>query len=164
MKDEKLYKMKYSKVVIFLFILTSLMSCNKAANLKEVARLPIDDISIQGFHTKETTLHLKKGDELVFFTDLDVVTKRALAMGYLVEVRKDDKPKGIVRFQVIQDDPDAYDLDANSEEALDSIPKKVQKEIGTYAIEEDGAYLFKAALMSSSIDVTVHKADLIIKQ
>ncbi|SFU39219.1 hypothetical protein SAMN05216480_102197 [Pustulibacterium marinum] len=152
------YLNKFFTIMLLLF----LAGCGKENELKELARLPIKEISRQGFKTEETHLDLKKGEEVIFYTDLDVHYKDELVLGYLVEIKNGEESKGIIRLEAIEE---AEFVEAVKSSVSDTIYRKLTKEIGSYEVEEDGNYLFRAALMSSpNFTLKIDKADLILKK
>lgn len=128
----------------------------------EVARLPIKELSNEELKFQEVSLELKKGDELSFWTDLDIEFDVELELGYGVEIYRGETMLDVLQL-------DAFAVNPILNETTVTIGKNTKQsymgKMESLLIEEDDTYVFKAVLISSEFPpLNIAKADLVIKQ
>lgn len=144
-----------------LFIALIFSACDAVLG-KEVARLEIDQTSNEELIIKQASLSLKKGEEVAFWTEMDMEYENDLALVYVVEVWKDSTLQG--SFQL-----DALETSPTMMEVKTTIGNKTSwsytGKMDFLNIEEDGNYNFKAIVRSSdNPTLLLHKANLILKK
>lgn len=138
------------------------MSACDALTGEEVARMDIHDTSDRELNIKQATVNLKKGDEVAFWTEMDLEYENDLALRYSVEVWKDSQ-----RLKAF--DLDALNTNVRMMEVRTSFGNKTSwsytGRMGKMEIAEDGIYDFKAILRSSGNPTLVlKKANLVLKR
>src|SRR4051794_28724015 len=80
------------KKLLKLFAISLVLAGCDALAGKEVGRLQINQLSTEGnLVAKETTLDLKKGDEIGIWSDMDIAFEGNIALRFRVEIKKDGK-------------------------------------------------------------------------
>lgn len=138
------------------------MSACDALTGEEVARMDIQETSDRELIIKQATVNLKKGDEVAFWTEMDLEYENDLALRYSVEVWKDSQ-----RLKAF--DLDALNTNVRMMEVRTSFGNKTSwsytGRMGKMEIAEDGIYDFKAILRSSGNPTLVlKKANLVLKR
>ena len=138
------------------------MSACDALTGEEVARMDIQETSDRELIIKQATVNLKKGDEVAFWTEMDLEYENDLALRYSVEVWKDSQ-----RLKAF--DLDALNTNVRMMEVRTSFGNKTSwsytGRMGKMEIAEDGIYDFKAILRSSGNPTLVlNKANLVLKR
>jgi hypothetical protein len=130
---------------------------------KEVGRLQINQLSTErNIIIKETTLDLKKDDEIGIWSDMDVEYEGDVALRFRVEIWKDEK--AISGFEI---DPTEKSITLG--EVRTTIMNKTDWSFtgknSTYKIDADGKYTFKGILVASdSASLKVNKAEIVFKK
>jgi len=130
---------------------------------KEVGRLEINQLSTEGnLVIKETTLDLKKDDEIGIWSDMDIEYEGDVALRFRVEMWKDGKKLG--GFEV---DPTEKKITIG--EVKTTVMGKTDWSFSgknsDYKIEEDGKYTFKGILVATeNSSLQVNKAAVVFKK
>lgn len=139
-----------------------LLGCN-ALTGEEIARLTINKVSTQGnFFAKEATLDLKKGDELSFWSDMDIAYEGDATLQFKVKIFKNQTK--VSQFEI---DPTKKSITIG--EVKTSVMGKTKWSFSgknhEYIIEEDATYRITSILVASkSLTLEVKKAELVIKK
>jgi hypothetical protein len=130
---------------------------------KEVGRLQINQLSTAGnLVVKETTLDLRKGDEIGIWSDMDIEYEGDVALRFRVEIEKDEKTIG--GFEV---DPTDKNITIGEDKTtiMDKTDWSFSGRNSVYKIEEDGKYTFKGILVASeNSSLKVTKAEVVFKK
>lgn len=137
------------------------MGCNLTG--EEIARLDINKLSTNNnFIVKEATLDLKKGDEIAFWSDMDMAYKGDVNLRFRLKIFKNNN-------EISQIDIDPTNKNITIGEVKTVLMGKTNWSFTgknhELKIEEDATYNFKAVLISSkhpSLKIT--KAELVIKK
>lgn len=152
-------KMKTLLFTLFSAILLS--ACGNEFG-DEVARLPIKELSNEELKFQEVSLELKKGDELSFWTDLDIEFDVELELGYGVEIYRGETMLDVLQLDVFAVNPI---LNETTVTIGKNTKRSYMGKMESLLIEEDDTYVFKAVLISSEFPpLNIAKADLVIKQ
>ena len=151
------------KNLLRLLILSTLLTACDALTGEEVGRLKINQLSTEGnLNVKETTLNLKKDDDIGIWSDIDIAYEGDIGLRFRLEVLKDGKV--IDRFEV-----DPMDKNITLGEFRTSVNGKTDWSFTgknmSYMITEDGQYTFKAIFVASdNPTLKVTKAELVFKR
>lgn len=87
------------KLIVFLSVLSLILGCTNIIG-EEVGRLKINELSPEKSKEviKETTLDLKKGDEIGIWSDIDIEYQDNILLRFRIGVTKDGKQHG--RFEI----------------------------------------------------------------
>tara|TARA_B110000211_G_C14066761_1_gene548011 strand:- start:394 stop:864 length:471 start_codon:yes stop_codon:yes gene_type:complete len=143
--------------------LTLLIGC-EALTGKEVARLPINAVTIDNNNllTKEATLDLKKGEEILIWSEMDFEYEGDVALRFKIEIAKNDSVLTIIEI-------DPTEKNISMSEVKTSFMNKTDWSFSgknaEYKIKEDGTYTFKGLLVASeNSTLKVNKAELVLKK
>ena len=148
---------------ISITLLPFLLACCSALTGEEVGRLPINKVSReQDFVSKEATVELKAGDEIVFWSEMDFEYEGNVDLRFRVEIQKDGE-----QYENIQVDPMQKDLTIG--ETKVTVNGKTTWSFSgqnvIFNVQEDGKYNFKGILVSSDNNsLVVKKAELVLKR
>ena len=152
-----------SNLFVKLAILAAVLSGCSALTGEEVARFPINEASSENnLIAKEATLDLKKGDEIVFWSEMDIEYEGNVEFQFRVQITKDGQAYGGLEI-------DPLEKNVTLSEMKTTIANKTNWSFTgrntKIEIEQDGRYGFKAALMTSeNPTLKIEKAELIIKK
>jgi len=150
------------RVLKLLAISLVLTGCD-ALTGKEVGRLQINQLSTEGnLVIKETTLDLKKDDEIGIWSDMDIEYEGDVALRFRVEIWKDGKKLG--GFEV---DPTEKKITIGEVKTtvMGKTDWSFSGKSSDYKIEEDGKYTFKGILVASeNSSLKVNKAEVVFKK
>ncbi len=130
---------------------------------KEVARLPINEVSTPGHEVaKEAAVPLKKNDEIALWSDMALAYEGDAPVRFQVQVLRNGAP-----FQQLELDPTEKNVTVG--EVKTSVNDKVNwRFTGKNAelkIPKDGTYTFKARLVATNNPtLKVTKAELVLKK
>ncbi len=150
------------KLLKLLAILLPLTACD-ALTGKEVGRLQINQLSTEGnLVIKETTMDLKKDDEIGIWSDMDIEYEGNVQLRFRIEITRDGKPIGT--FEI-----DPTDKNITLGEVRTTLMNKTTWSFSgknsEYQIEEDGKYTFKGILIASeNSTLKVTKAEIVFKR
>jgi len=151
--------MKKLTTIIILSML--LVSCS-AITGEEVARLAINKVSTKGnFIDKEATLDLKKGDEIAFWSDIDIEYEGNVNVRFRVKVYKNG-----TKTSELEIDPTKKNITIG--EVKTNIANKTKWSFtgknSELKIEEDATYTIKSILVASkNPSLKINQAELVIK-
>ncbi|MGZ4048472.1 MAG: hypothetical protein ACXVPU_15515 [Bacteroidia bacterium] len=149
------------KLFIYAFI-SILVSCDSLSS-KEVARIPVNTISdIDHPDWKITSLDLKAGEKLWFWTDMDIEYKGNPELTYQIQLIKNADTLGYIEFH-------PFDKKITLGEIKTTLFGKTKwsfkGSMDFLKIKENGKYTFRAILASSqNQSVKLNKADLVLKK
>ncbi|MEO1053488.1 MAG: hypothetical protein AAFX87_22830 [Bacteroidota bacterium] len=149
--------------LLLLLVLLSVLTACSALMGEEIARLPINGVSSpDSLIMKETSLNLKKGDEIAFWSEMDMAYEGDVGLRFRVEVLKDGEAHGGLEI-----DPTEKNITAG--EVKTSLMGKTNWRFTgrntSVDIDEDGNYTFKAILVASeNPSLVIEKAELVIKK
>ena len=148
--------------VIFLLIASIFPSCEALIG-KEIGRLPVNALSTDDHSVvKEVDLDLKSGNEIAFWSDMDLSYTQPLELRWQIQV--------LLNSTVIHEmelDPLETNVTVGSRKTqiIDDMNWSYIGKNGKLTIPEDGHYTFKARLIAKEDHMlTLRKAELVIKQ
>ncbi|MDO7873574.1 hypothetical protein Q5H93_02435 [Hymenobacter sp. ASUV-10] len=143
-------------------LLPLLSSCDALLG-KEVARLPINEVSTPGHEVvREASLQLQKGDEIALWSDMDLAYEGASPVRFQVQVTKDGTP-----FKELQLDPTEKNVTIGEvkTDINGSVKWRFSGKNAELVIPDAGSYTFKAMLVAAANpSLRVTKAELVLKQ
>ncbi|APG64007.1 hypothetical protein LPB136_00870 [Tenacibaculum todarodis] len=151
------------KKIILLLIITSLtISCSNLTG-KEVARLKINKVSTKGnVFSEETTLSLKKGDEIAIWSDMDYEYKGNVKLRFKVKIFI-----GKTKISEIEIDPTNKNITVDEVKTALMGKTKWRFTGKNYKlnIKKDESYTFKSILIATkNPDLKITKAELVLKK
>lgn len=154
--------MKSKNLYLILLLPAILFACDTLTG-EEVARLPINVVSSKDSTIiKEVTLDLKKNDEIVFWSEMDIEYEGDVEMRFRVQAIRDT-----VIIGQLEIDPTEKNVTLG-ESKLSLMGKTSWSFTGRntqITIENDGKYVFKALLAASdNPTLKINKAELVIKK
>ena len=150
------------KVIFFSFMACCLAGCS-ALTGEEVGRLAINKVSSEeGLITKETTIDLKQGDEIVFWSDMDMSFEGDVGLRFRLTIQKEGGSPDNLEI-----DPTVKDMTLG--EVKTTLGNKTNWSFSgrnfIFNVLEDGRYNFKAILVASeNKSLIINKAELVIKK
>lgn len=151
----------FKKLVLGFILPLFLMGCSLTG--EEIARLDINKLSTKNnFIFKEATLDLKKGDEITFWSDMDMEYKGTVSLRFRLKIFKNG-----VEVSQIDIDPTKKNITIGEVKTalMDKTNWSFTGKNHELKIEEDATYAFKAVLISSKHpSLKINKAELIIKK
>ena len=159
----KQYLRSSKKNILWVLLLTAPLGGCEVLLGKEVARLPLNEVSTAGHEVvKAATIPLKKDDEIALWSDMALAYEGDAPVRFQVQVLKDGMP-----FQQLELDPTEKNVTVG--EVKTSVNDKVNwRFTGKNAelkIPEDGTYTFKARLVAANNPtLQVTKAELVLKK
>ena len=145
-----------------LALLPLLAGCDSLLG-KEVARLPINEVSTSGHEVvKEATVQLQKDDKIALWSDMDLAYEGDSPVRFQVQVTKDGAP-----FKELQIDPTEKNVTIGEvkTDINGSVNWRFSGKNGELVIPDAGNYTFKAMLVATA-NPTLHvtKAELVLKK
>ncbi|MBO2011001.1 hypothetical protein [Hymenobacter negativus] len=130
---------------------------------KEVARLPINEVSTTGHEVaKEATIQLKKDDKIALWSDMDLAYEGDSPVRFQVQVTKDGAP-----FKELQIDPTEKNVTIGEvkTDVNGSVKWRFSGKNAELVIPDAGSYTFRGILVAAA-NPTLHvtKAELVIKK
>jgi hypothetical protein len=150
------------KNTLLIFLAAVVLVACDALFGKEVARLPMEQLSNEEVFIKEVTLDLKKGETIALWADNDIEYENDLALVYIVEIFRDGKSMGGLELNALETNPKMMEVRTTVNEKTSwSYSGKME----SIEITDDGQYTIKAILKSSdNPTLRIKKADLVIKK
>lgn len=156
-------KTLYITTIAGLFMLLFIVTGCEALTGKEIARIPVNELSIDtNFVMKETSVDLKKGDKISFWSDMDVEYEGDLQLRFQIEIWTN----GHI-LEVLEIDPFQKNITLNETQISlgDKTTWAFSGKNSEKIIENDGNYIFKAILISNgNPTLKLNKAEIIIKK
>jgi hypothetical protein len=150
-------------ILAFTISLTILTGC-EALTGKEVARLSINQVSTNNNNLiiKEATLDLKKGEEILIWSEIDIEYEGDVALRFKIEISKNDTILNILEIDPTDKSISMGEVKTNLRNKTDWSFSGKNSEL---KIEEDGTYTFKGLLVSSpNLTLKVLKAEIVLKK
>ncbi|RBA27840.1 hypothetical protein [Flavobacterium tibetense] len=152
------------KKILFLLISYLFITSCESFTGEEIARLPINRVSTseENIFEKETTLNLKKDEEISFWSEMDVEYSGEEFFQFRLRIYKNDKPFAILEF-----DPTEKNITIGEIKTTigDNTKWSFTGKNEVLKISEDGKYTFKGILKSTkNPNIVVNKAIVIIKK
>jgi len=149
------------KIFLLIILLSFVNGCG-AFHEKEIGRLSLTQTSSNELHMKQINLNLKKGDEISFWTKIDIEFEENIRLIYSIEVWKDDKKLGGLELDALKTNPTMMEVRTNfGNKTSWSFTGKMN----FISIYEDGDYIFKVALyQSDNSTLKINKANIIFKK
>ncbi|WP_346880829.1 hypothetical protein [uncultured Algibacter sp.] len=152
------------KSVIFLSVVLLFLGCSALMG-EEVGRLKINALSIEknkNLIVKETSLHLKKDDEIAIWSDIDVEYEGDIDLIFRIGIDRNGEEYGGLEINPM-------DKSITIGEFKTSINNKTNWSFvgknSKIKIEEDGEYTFKGLLVSSdNPSLKITKAEIVLKK
>ena len=151
------------KTLFWACVLAAPLAACEAMFGKEVARLPVNTVSTAGQEiVKEASVPLKKGNEIAFWSEMDMAYEGDAPLRFQVSVTKNG-----ASFKQLEIDPTRKNLTVG--EVKTSVNSKVNWRFSgkneVLQIPEDGTYTFKARLIAgTNPSLIVTKAELVLKK
>jgi len=147
------------KLIAFLPLL--LIGCS-ALTGEEIARLKINKVSTEGnFTAKEAMLDLKKGDEIAFWSDMDMEYDGDVKILFKVKIFKSTTK--VAQFEI---DPTNKNITIGEvkTDIMDKTKWRFSGKNHDLIIEEDATYRITSILVASeNPSLKIDKAELVIK-
>ena len=130
---------------------------------KEVARLPINEVSTAGHEVvREATVPLRKNDKIALWSDMALAYEGSAPVLFQVQVTKDGTP-----FKQLQIDPTVKNVTLNEvkTDVNGSVNWRFTGKNAELLIPDAGSYTFRARLVgAANPTLRVTKAELVIKK
>lgn len=156
--------MKKTFLLSLSVIISMLLSSCSAITGEEIGRLPINQLSTndQNLAIQDVKIQLKKDQEIVFWSEMDIEYEGSVALLFKIEVSKGDEIVGILEI-------DPTDKNMTIGEFKTTVMGKTEwsftgknKEV---KMDDDGLYTFKGILVSSkNPSLKINKAEVVIKK
>lgn len=130
---------------------------------EEVGRLAINEVSKEdNLISKETSIDLKAGDEIIFWSEMDIQYEGKVDMRFRVSIKKGEEEYGNLEI-------DPTEKDMTLTEVKNTLDDKTSWSFtgrnAVFNIQADGKYTFKAILVvSENNSLKVSKAELVLKK
>jgi hypothetical protein len=154
--------MKLHHLLFTFAFISILVSCDSLSS-KEVARIPVNTISnIKNPDWKTTSLDLKAGEKLWFWTDMDIEYSGNLELIYQIQLIKNTDTLGYIEFHPFDK---KITLGEMKTTLLGKTKWSFKGSMDFLKIKESGKYTFRAILASSQNEsLKLNKADLVLKK
>lgn len=155
----------YSKPAVVLAALSLLAPLSACESLlgKEVARLPINAVSMPGNDAiKEVSLQLKKDEKIAVWSELDMAYEGEAPLQFQIRLFKDGSP-----FKELAFDPTVKSVSMNEvrTDVNGSVNWRFSGKNAELTIPEDGTYRFMARLIATpNPTLQLKKAELVLKK
>ncbi len=150
--------------ILSLFLSLSLLTGCEALTNKEIARLPINQVSTNDNNLiiKEASLDLKKGEEIAIWSDMDMKYEGNVTLRFKIEILKNGE-----KMTMLEMDPTDKNLTIG--EVKTNIMGKTNWSFtgknSEIKIEEEGNYTFRGILLASdNPTLQVKKAEIVLKK
>ena len=152
------------KKILFLLIpFIFITSCDSLTG-EEIARLEINKVSTseENIFEKETTLNLKKDEEISFWSEMDIEYPGEEYFQFRFRIYKNSEPFAILEFDPTEKNVTIGEIKTTFGDKTKWSFTGKNKEL---KISEDGKYTFKGILKSTNNpNIVVKKAIVIIKK
>lgn len=147
---------------IFIILAGMIVTGCDAIMGEEVARFPMELSEDDALSVEELQLALKKGDNLAFWTEMDVEFENELELVYVVGVWKDSVKQGEYKLDALKTNPRMMEVKTTfGNKTSWSYTGKMDN----LEVPDDGIYHFKMVLMSSgNPTLSLKKAELVLKK
>lgn len=150
-------------MVFFLLVGVVLSSCSAMMG-EELARLPVNKVTLteEELFMEEATIKLKKGDEIAFWSEIDLESEGDLALEFRVQVWNNNE-----QIELLNVYPFKGNLTMNESKVQlgDQLNWSFSKKNKTWKCPETGEYKFSAILVSNGNEkMKLNKAELVIRK
>ena len=129
---------------------------------EEIGRVSFKETSNYQLHIKETTLDLKKGEKISFWTDTDIEYEGELALVYILEIWQDTIKVGDFELNALKTNPTMMEVKT---QLGNKTSWSYQGKMDFLKVENNGEFTFKAVIKSSeNSTLKLNKADLVFKK
>ncbi len=154
---------KIISVLTLSLVMTLLISCDALTGV-EVARLAVNEVTVDNTNLiiKETSLDLKKGDEISIWSEMDFEYEGDVELRFKIEILKDGEQLGRLEINPTEYNMSLGEVKTTWNGKTDWSFTGKNSEI---KIEDDGNYTFKALLIASeNPSLKVAKAEVLLKK
>lgn len=158
-KNERTIK----SLIVHWLVLLFVVGCS-ALTGEEIARLPINQVSTSNDNLKieEALLQLKTGEEIVFWSEMDMEFEGDVSLLFRIEILKNGESYGGVEIDPTDKNMTIGELKTSFMGKTDWSFTGRNKRL---TIEEDGDYTFKGILLASDASsLILNKAEIVIKR
>jgi len=151
-----------NKILITLVLPLIFIGCS-AITGEEIARLEINKVSTSGnFTADEVTLELKKGDEITFWSDIDLAYDGGVETRFKVKIYKGDNKTKEININPIEKSISIGEVKT----VLNNNTKwSFTGKNSSYTADADASYTFKSIFVASNNpSLIVKKAELVLKK
>lgn len=151
------------KKLFYLFFAVFLFAGCDAILGKEIARVPVNEISADtAVAPKEVALPLKKEEKVVLWSDMDIEYEGDVQLLFQVEVLANGKSVELLEF-----DPREKNMTMNEVKTTmgNQTDWQFEGKNASYQAREDAEYTFRCRLVSSeNSTLVVNKAEIVIRK
>ncbi|MEL6626477.1 MAG: hypothetical protein AAFQ83_20445 [Bacteroidota bacterium] len=149
---------------ILLLLSLCLWTACDALNAEEVARLPINAVSLDPENPvmKEASLELKQGEKLYFWSEMDFEYEGEVQLLFRVELLREGESMGVIEI-----DPTVKDITIGQIKTtiMDKTSWSFSGKNNHMTVEESGSYTFKGVLVASdNPTLVIDKAEIVLKK
>lgn len=140
-----------------------LIGC-EALTGKEIARLPVNQISLDTTHLfiKEATLDLKNGDKINIWSDMDIEYDGDASLRFKIEIQKNGHNLGVLTIDPMKKNITLGEIKTTLNNKTNWSFSGKNSE---FNIDGDGTYKFRAILISSgNPTLKIKKAEVVFKK
>lgn len=156
--------MKKIQLLFIILISVAFLTGCDALTGKEIARIPVNQISVNDSNliVKETSIALKKGDEIGIWSDMDLEYEGDIYLRFKLEIWKNGEKLGKLEI-------DPLEKNVTIGEVKTALMNKTNWSFtgknSEITIEEDATYTFKAILVAvANPTLKVKKAEIVLKK
>lgn len=156
--------MKKTQLLLIILMSVAFLTGCDALTGKEIARIPVNQISVNDSNLiiKETSLALKKGDEIGIWSDMDVEYEGDVYLRFKLEIWKNGAKLGGLEIDPMEKNITIGEVKTT---LMDKTNWSFTGKNTEITIEEDANYTFKAILVAvSNTTLIVKKAEIILKK
>jgi hypothetical protein len=155
--------MKTSLKLFFVCLSSVLFIACAALSSKEVARIAINKVNnTENQEWKSTSIDLKKGDKLYFWTDLDLEYEGELELNYNVRVIKNSDTLRVVKLNPLNCKLKMFEKTVS---LMGKTSQSYEGNMDAFEITDAGKYTFDVILVSNPNEtLKLNKADLVLKK
>ena len=149
-------------VRMLLLLLLGIVGCDFVSG-EEIARFPINTISsVENPVVVERSLDLKKGEEIAFWSEMDMEYKGTVDLRFRVDVVKDGAEYDQLEINPLEKNITIGEVKT---EIMGDTDWSFEGKNGEIEIQEDGAYVFKAWFEASdNPSLNLKQAELILRK
>ncbi len=151
------------KIIYLSIIITLPLLSGCGFTAKEIGRISIDDLSTkENIQPKSIELNLNDGDNLSYWTEMNIEFEGELALEFQVQLSLDGKTLGIKSF-------DPFDRDITMGEFKSTVLNKTKWKFSgrmkEFNISQNGNYKFEVILISNGNEsLKLNKAEFVFKK
>jgi len=156
--------MKKIQLLFIILISVAFLTGCDALTGKEIARIPVNQISVNDSNLiiKETSIALKKGDEIGIWSDMDLEYEGDIYLRFKLEILKNGKKLGKLEIDPLEKSVTIGEVKTT---VMDKTNWSFTGKNSEITIEEDATYTFKAILIGVvNPTLIVKKAEIVLKK